>query len=80
MTVVDNYFSSDNTNMIQKQPMRPFMRQSKNYVAVIQRINSNVYGFKPKNNRLPENTEITPTCAKKVLERLIRNFAKTAEW
>ena len=76
-TAVDNYFSSDD-NMIEKQPMRPFMHQSKNYVAVIHRINSNVQGFKPKNNRLPEcYTKITPT--KKVPERFIRNFAKAAE-
>ena len=76
--MVDSYFSS-NGDMIQKQPMRPFMRQPKNYVAVIQRIDSNVQGFKPKNNRLPEcYTEITPT--KKMLERFIRNFAKAAEW
>ena len=51
--MVDNYFSSHD-NMIQKQPMRPFMRQSKNYVAVIQRIDSNVQRFKPNNRRLPE--------------------------
>ena len=76
--MVDSYFSSDG-NMIQKQPMRPFMRQSKNYVAVIQRIDSNVQGFKPKNNRLPEcYTEISLT--KKMLERFIPNFAKAAEW
>ena len=53
---------STDDNMIQKQPVRPLMRQAKNYVEVIQRIDSDVQGFKPKKNRLSEcYTEITPT-------------------
>ena len=44
--MIDNYFSSDD-NMIQKQPVRPFMREAKNYVAVIQKIDGDVRGFKP---------------------------------